>query len=103
MTNAEVAEPQLVPETVPLPRRRGGQPGNRNARKHGFYASALSPEQQESLEDAAALKDLQSEIALMRVKLSDLTGNPNASYELTLKAVNVVGRLIAIQHKITYG
>ena len=102
MTTAEVAEPQFVQETAPLPRRRGAQPGNQNARKHGFYSSALSPEQQESLEDAAALKDLQSEIALMRVKLSDLAGNPNASDELFLKAVRVVGRLIDIQHKITY-
>jgi hypothetical protein len=101
MTNAEVAEPRLVQETAPLPRQRGGQPGNQNARKHGFYSSALSPEQQESLEDAAALKDLQSEIALMRVKLSDLTGNPNTSDELFVKAVNLVGRLIAVQHKIT--
>ena len=64
MTTAEVAEPQFAQETVPLPRRRGAQPGNQNARKHGFYSSTLSPEQQESLEEAAALKDLQSEIAL---------------------------------------
>jgi hypothetical protein len=26
-------------------RKRGGQPGNQNARKHGFYSSAMTPEE----------------------------------------------------------
>ena len=25
-------------------KKRGGQPGNQNARKHGFYANTLTPE-----------------------------------------------------------
>lgn len=34
-----------MPEKRPPKRRRGGQPGNRNARKHGAYAASLDPEQ----------------------------------------------------------
>jgi hypothetical protein len=28
-----------------IKRKRGGQPGNRNARKHGFFSSAMTPEE----------------------------------------------------------
>jgi hypothetical protein len=45
-------------------RRRGGQPGNRNALKYGFYA-AQSPSLP-SYEESPLAFDLQTEIALIR-------------------------------------
>ncbi|NMC53936.1 MAG: hypothetical protein GYA48_09920 [Chloroflexi bacterium] len=49
------------------PRRRGGQPGNKNALKHGFYSPGFNPTEQEDLEALAGQVDLSDEIAMMRV------------------------------------
>lgn len=45
-------------------RKRGGQPGNINALKHGFYSRALTPEEVEDLVEAG--NGLEDEIQLMR-------------------------------------
>ena len=84
-------------------RRRGGQPDNRNARKHGFYASALTPEEQETLRMAIDLKGLNAEIAVLRVKLMELISNPGTSHELLLLAARTLTRMVDIQDRITYG
>ena len=46
-------------EAALLRRKRGGQPSNQNARRHGFYSTALSDQEQEALYEAVNLKDLQ--------------------------------------------
>lgn len=51
-------------------RRRGGQPGNTNAVKHGLYSAKFSPEEAESL--TGMREGLQDEIDLMRVQISRL-------------------------------
>ena len=84
-------------------RKRGGQPGNQNARKHGFYSKHFTPEQIEQLEDADDLKDLGPEIALLRVKLNTLLDDPDVSPDLLLRAVNSVARLMSIQRRYVYG
>jgi hypothetical protein len=52
-----------------IKRKRGGQKGNRNARKHGFYSATLSPAQTSQLWSITNLEGLDPEIALIRVKL----------------------------------
>ena len=84
-------------------RKRGGQPGNQNARKHGFYSKHFTPEQIELLEDADDLRDLGPEIALLRVKLNTLLDDPDVSPDLLLRAVNSVARLMSIQRRYVYG
>ncbi len=56
------------------PRKRGGQPANTNALKHGLYARTLSPGALVALQIARRLKahNLDEEIASLRAKLSDL-------------------------------
>ena len=83
--------------------KRGGQPGNQNARKHGFYSKHFTPEQIEQLEAADDLKDLGPEIALLRVKLNTLLDDPEVSTELLLRAVNSLARLMSIQRRYVYG
>ena len=83
--------------------KRGGQPGNQNARKHGFYSKHFTPEQIEQLEAADDLKDLGPEIALLRVKLNTLLDDPDVSPDLLLRAVNSVARLMSIQRRYVYG
>ena len=84
-------------------RKRGGQPGNQNARKHGFYSKHFTLEQLNQLEDANDLKDLGPEIALMRIKLNTLLDDPEASTELVIRAVNSLARLMSIQRRYIYG
>ena len=53
--------------TQPTPtRRRGAQPGNRNALKHGFYARAYKAGELADL-DAMLTTGLQDEITMIRV------------------------------------
>ena len=84
-------------------RKSGGQPGNQNARKHGFYSKHFTPDQAKQLEDADDLRDLGPEIALLRVKLNTLLDDPEVSTELLLRAVNSLARLMAIQRRYVYG
>ena len=50
-------------------RKRGGQKGNRNARKHGFYSGTLSPAETSQLWNITNLEGVDPEIAFIRVKL----------------------------------
>jgi hypothetical protein len=52
-----------------IKRRRGGQKGNRNARKHGFYSGTLSPAETSQLWNITNLEGVDPEIAFIRVKL----------------------------------
>ena len=60
-------------------RKRGGQPGNQNARKHGLFSKHFTPDQAKQIEDAGDLKDLGPEIALLRIKLNTLLNDPEVS------------------------
>jgi len=55
-------------------RHRGGQPGNQNARKHGFYSELLTPGQERAL-GAFGRDGLDREIALLRIKIQSLLAN----------------------------
>ncbi len=58
-------------------RRRGGQKGNQNARKHGFYSPTLSPAETSQLCTIINVEGLDPRIALLRVKLlSSLEHDP---------------------------
>jgi hypothetical protein len=58
-------------------RKRGGQKGNGNARKHGFYSDTLSPAQAQQVWNIINREGVDFEIAAIRVKLqSSLEANP---------------------------
>jgi hypothetical protein len=60
-----------------IKRKRGGQKGNRNACKHGFYSATLSPAETSQLRNITNLEGVDPEIALIRVKLqSSLQHDP---------------------------
>lgn len=52
--------------------KRGGQPANKNALKHGFYAKTFTADEKKRLDDQGAL-DVIAEINLIRVSLDKLT------------------------------
>jgi hypothetical protein len=59
--------PSVNPKRIK--RKRGGQKGNRNARKHGFYSATLSPAEASQLSNIINLEGVDPEVALIRVKL----------------------------------
>jgi hypothetical protein len=67
----------LTVNPTQVKRKRGGQKGNRNARKHGFYSATLSPAETFQLWNITNLEGVDPEIALIRVKLqSSLQHDP---------------------------
>ena len=84
-------------------RKRGAQPGNQNARKHGFYSKHFTPDQTNQLEASDDLKDLGPEINLLRVKLNTILDDPNISLDLLLRTVHALARLMAVQRRYIYG
>ena len=52
-----------------MKRKRGAQPGNLNAMKHGFYSPFLSPEEIGLVWNVVNLKGADPAIAVIRVKL----------------------------------
>ena len=87
----------------PPKRKSGGQPGNQNARKHGFYSKHLPPEQLQQFDDALTVRDLAPEIAIVRVRLNGLLNDPKASPDLINRTLSVLGRLMNIQRRYIYG
>jgi hypothetical protein len=55
----------------PAARKRGGQPGNSNAFKHGFYTKNFSPAECRGLQSTQGVV-LGDEIALLRVLINRL-------------------------------
>ena len=71
------ASQNLTVNPTQIRKKRGGQKGNGNARKHGFYSGTLSPAQTRQLWNITNLEGVDPEIALIRVKLqSSLQNDP---------------------------
>ena len=69
----------------PEKRKPGGQPGNRNARKHGFYSGTLSEDELAALWKAVNVEHVDPDVAIIRLKLNSFVqkeaGNPNVLIE----------------------
>jgi hypothetical protein len=74
-------------------RKRGGQKGNRNARKHGFYSGALSPAETSQLWNIANLEGVDPEIALIRVKLQSSLQHDPGNRRIITEASRLLVRL----------
>jgi hypothetical protein len=82
-------------------KKRGAQKGNQNARKHGFYSSALTKEQLREVEDARAVEGLDEEIALFRVKFKALVECDPENIELISLALLRLERLLRAKHAVS--
>jgi hypothetical protein len=80
-----------------LKRKQGGQPGNQNARTHGFYAKKLSKKEQTALEDASALKGVDAEIALLRVKIASVIDSNPGNVRVLTAAVAALTKLLKLK------
>ena len=80
-------------------RKRGGQKGNRNARKHGFYSAALSPAETRELWTITNQEGVDPEIALIRVRLqSSLQHDPG-----NRRVIEEASRLLVKWYAADYG
>ncbi len=82
-------------------RHRGGQPGNKNAVKHGYYAKALNGPTRSDLKKASSLEGLDEEITLLRLLIVQAArrGDYRAVKPLT-KTMTVLEKLLKINNKI---
>lgn len=83
-------------------RKKGAQPGNLNALKHGYYSRALTKAQQLLLERARTLPadDLSGEIALLRQRLfTALEASPD-KLELLCEGLRTLARLAATHYHL---
>jgi len=94
----EVSQNVTVNQTQ-IKRKRGGQKGNRNARKHGFYSGTLSPAETSQLWNITNLEGVDPEMALIRVKLqSSLEHHPG-----NRRVIREASRLIVKWYSAHYG
>ena len=67
--------------TQAVHRKRGGQPGNQNARKYDLHPRRLAPKEWAMVQEYMANEnlDLREEISLLRVRYLQLIVDPDAS------------------------
>ena len=93
------------------PRRRGGQPGNTNSLKHGFYTRQFHPREIKDLE-AHSFSGLEDEITMQRViirrlldlypQVATLEDSVNILRVLSLASLSLT-RLMRVQHLLSGG
>jgi hypothetical protein len=83
-------------------KKPGGQPGNLNALKHGFYSRALKQAQSLELDEAAtiAVDDLSGEIALLRQRILVLLEASPDKLELLCLATRAIANLTRTQYHL---
>ena len=84
-------------------RKRGGQPGNQNARKYSFYSPVLPGERTDAFDHALELCDFSEEVALLRVNLLALLRDPKADPDHVFKTFHVLCRMMEIQRRYRFG
>ena len=82
-------------------RPRGGQKGNQNARRHGFYSQALDEAQRLDLEAAQGIDGLDAEIAVLRVKIKALLESDPDNIKLIMQATSTLARLLRTRYSLT--
>jgi hypothetical protein len=82
-------------------RKRGGQKGNQNARKHGFYSRVLDEAEKLDFEIASDVEGIDDEIALLRVKIKSVLEKEPENIKLIMLATNTLAGLVRTRYNIT--
>jgi hypothetical protein len=80
--------------------KRGAQPGNKNAFKHGFYSAALDQVESLNLADALSVESLDQEIALLRAKLLRAIALDPENFSVVIAGTEAIGRLVSRRYRI---
>ena len=84
-----------------IKRKTGGQPGNQNARKHGFYSKVLAQDEKHQLKYAVDMDGLDQEIAILRLKFRSLLAQEGLNYRLIYQAAETLARLYHIKFSLS--
>jgi hypothetical protein len=82
-------------------RQRGGQPGNQNARKHGFYAKNLSPQESCEYWNIINTTGISPEAAVLRLKMQSVFRNAPANYPVLRDASKLLARQYGAQNTMS--
>ena len=90
-------------------RQRGAQPGNQNARKHGFYSKVLTSEQMTGFPRMAAVRNIDHEITALRTKtcpersrrISAIMSHTPDNYDLLLRALSLLNRMLKTRDQLS--
>ena len=81
-------------------RRRGAQPGNQNARKHGFYSAAISPEEISAVWNEVNLKGVNPYTSVIRVKLAMALQSDPSNHRLLEDAAKLLTKKYRSEHRM---
>jgi hypothetical protein len=85
-----------------IKRKRGGQKGNRNSLKHGFYAKVFDEAEKFEFINASDMEGIDDEIALLRLEIKkSISGGDERNLLLLVKAAGALEKLIRTHYKIT--
>jgi hypothetical protein len=81
-------------------RVRGGQPGNQNARKHGFYSSKMSPDEVCRFWNIVNLEDVEPEVVAFRLKLHSVLKSDPGNRRTLMEAVKMITRYYKVKFQM---
>jgi hypothetical protein len=82
-------------------RPRGGQPGNQNARKHGFYCAALNAKELAEFRDITNKEKLDPQIAVLRVKVVNALAVSPGNRRILVEGAHLVSECFNSQYGLT--
>jgi hypothetical protein len=84
-----------------IKRHKGGQPGNRNALKRGYYSRALNRKEKHEFSLAAGIEGIDEEISLLRFEIKKAIQDGDLADLVPLsKAAFALEKLVRTRHKI---
>jgi hypothetical protein len=86
-------------DSVPK-RPRGGQIGNQNALKHGFYSAAFKGQDRLDLKSAEQVAGLNEEIALLRAQLKSVAQCKPRNSRLVTHIISTLARIMRTNEKL---
>jgi hypothetical protein len=85
-----------------IKRKKGGQKGNRNALKNGYYARMLDEAEKIEFNAAGDIEGIDEEIALLRLEIKKaISGADARNLLLLVKAAGALEKLIRTRYQIS--
>ena len=77
---------------------RGGQKGNQNARKHGFYSSFLTPDEINQFCKIVNTEHVNLDVAILRIKVQGVLQQAPDNRRVLYDASRLIARKYGAQH-----